>query len=69
MKYFTLTFFPIGNNQPLLVIGDTGYGKSALLSTWIHKHKRKSPDDALVYVFAGASELSVSVYYFVLLSF
>ena len=55
--------FKTGNNQPLLVVGDAGYGKSALLSIWIHKHKEKSPDDALVYVFAGATEGSASTYF------
>ena len=50
------------SSKPLVVTANVGYGKSALLSTWIDKREQKDHNDALVYVFVGASEESTSVY-------
>ena len=49
-----------GNNYPLVVVGNAGSGKSALLSNWLSRHQKRFPSDVLVYVFAGASEGSTS---------
>ena len=51
-----------GSSKPLVVTAEIGYGKSALLSTWIDGHQRECENDAVVYVFVGASEKSTSMY-------
>lgn len=44
--------------QPLAVLGDSGSGKSALLSTWALRHMEKNPDDLLIMHFIGATPYS-----------
>lgn len=44
--------------QPLAVLGDSGSGKSALLSTWALRYKEKHPNDLLIMHFIGATQHS-----------
>lgn len=43
-------------NQPLVVYGDTGTGKSALLAYWSKKYKEKHPDAFIIEHYIGASD-------------
>ncbi|HQZ66358.1 MAG TPA: DUF4062 domain-containing protein, partial [Planctomycetaceae bacterium] len=41
--------------SPLVVLGESGGGKSALLSNWALRHREQHPDDFLLLHFIGAS--------------
>lgn len=46
------------SDQPLVILGESGSGKSALLSTWALKYKEEHPDELLIMHFIGASPYS-----------
>ncbi|HWR57483.1 MAG TPA: AAA family ATPase, partial [Thermodesulfovibrionales bacterium] len=46
------------NEQPLAVLGESGSGKSALLSTWALKYKEMHPDELVIMHFIGAAPYS-----------
>lgn len=41
--------------QPLIVLGESGVGKSALLANWAFAHREKYPNDVLLLHFIGAT--------------
>ena len=47
-----------GTSQPLVVLGDSGSGKSALLAHWAYRHRTRHPDDLVLIHFVGASSES-----------
>lgn len=47
-----------GYGQPLVILGDSGSGKSALLSNWALKFRKDNPDTFLLMYFIGASPYS-----------
>ncbi|XP_077980178.1 TPR repeat-containing protein DDB_G0287407-like [Glandiceps talaboti] len=46
--------------KPLLILGDAGFGKTALIANWLHRHKQKYPDDLIAYHFVGCTPKSTS---------
>lgn len=46
------------NGPPLVLIGESGVGKSALLANWAVRHRAQNPKDHLVMHFVGASQYS-----------
>lgn len=46
------------DNQPLVVLGESGSGKSALLSTWALQYKEKHPKELVIMHFIGATPYS-----------
>lgn len=47
-----------GRGNPLVVLGESGGGKSALLANWIWRHRQAHPDDHVIAHFVGASAYS-----------
>jgi TPR repeat protein/tetratricopeptide (TPR) repeat protein len=44
-----------GDGPPLVVLGDSGSGKSALLANWASRHQQLHPEESLFLHFIGAS--------------
>ncbi|MDD5189218.1 MAG: DUF4062 domain-containing protein, partial [Methanoregula sp.] len=44
-----------GDSPPLVVLGDSGSGKSALLAHWAFRYRLRHPDDLVLVHFVGAS--------------
>jgi tetratricopeptide (TPR) repeat protein len=44
-----------GNDAPLVILGESGSGKSALLANWVLKYQEKHPEDLLIMHFIGSS--------------
>lgn len=42
-------------NPPMVILGESGSGKSALIANWIKKHKEEYPDDFMVTHFIGGT--------------
>jgi hypothetical protein len=40
---------------PLVVVGESGIGKSALLANWVLHHRREHPEDVVLAHFVGVS--------------
>ncbi|NOZ19832.1 MAG: DUF4062 domain-containing protein [Planctomycetes bacterium] len=58
-KYFDLLDKHVqGDDPPLVVLGESGVGKSALLANWALRHRASHPDDFLLMHFIGASSYS-----------
>jgi nephrocystin-3 len=58
-KYFRrLDEHTAGDDQPLVVLGESGSGKSALLANWALKYRTEHPNDLLIIHFIGASPYS-----------
>jgi hypothetical protein len=58
-EYFArLDAHAAGDGPPLVVLGEAGSGKSALLANWALRRRESRPDQALVVHFAGASPSS-----------
>ena len=49
------------SNTPLVVVGEEGSGKSALLSNWAHAYAGHHPEDLVVTHFAGCTPASSDV--------
>jgi tetratricopeptide (TPR) repeat protein len=47
-----------GDGEPLVVVGDSGLGKSALLANWALRHRAAHPHELVVLHFIGASPRS-----------
>ncbi|MCX6844512.1 MAG: tetratricopeptide repeat protein [candidate division WOR-3 bacterium] len=47
-----------GDGPPLVILGDSGSGKSALLANWAQRYRKDHPDDLSVLHFIGASPYS-----------
>jgi tetratricopeptide (TPR) repeat protein len=47
-----------GDNPPLVVIGESGCGKSALLANWAFNYRTQHPGDLVIMHFIGASPYS-----------
>ena len=55
-KYFDeLNAYVEGQRQPLVVLGESGSGKSALLANWAERYRMAHPKDFLVMHFIGAT--------------
>lgn len=55
-EYFNrLDAHAAGNSQPLVVVGKSGSGKSALLAHWAFRYRKDHPDDLVLVHFIGAS--------------
>ena len=46
--------------QPLVIIGESGSGKSALVSNWIKEYQKKNRDEFIITHFIGASPYSTA---------
>ncbi len=46
------------DGQPLVVLGESGSGKSALLANWIEKYREEHPEDHVITHFIGATPYS-----------
>ena len=46
------------NSQPLVILGESGSGKSALLSNWALEYKEKHPEDFMILHFISSSAIS-----------
>jgi len=46
------------DSQPLVVLGESGSGKSALLANWAENYRRKNPNDLFISHFIGATPYS-----------
>lgn len=58
-KYFELIDDHIkGNDSPLVILGESGSGKSALLANWASSYQLMYPDEELIFHFIGASSYS-----------
>ena len=44
--------------RPLVVTGESGAGKSALLAWWSHRHRERHPDDMVIEHYVGATSQS-----------
>ncbi|XP_072040846.1 uncharacterized protein [Amphiura filiformis] len=49
-----------GDNSPLVILGTSGSGKSALVANWCGRFEEKNPDDFLFMHFIGSSAESAS---------
>ena len=49
-----------GENEPLVILGTSGCGKSALVANWCGRFEEKNPDDFLFMHFIGSSPESAS---------
>ena len=49
-----------GESPPLVIIGDSGSGKSALLANWALQYRGKHPDEILIMHFIGSSPQSTN---------
>ncbi|HUT31978.1 MAG TPA: DUF4062 domain-containing protein [Planctomycetota bacterium] len=47
-----------GDGPPLVILGESGSGKSALLANWALRHREKHPDDLVLMHFIGSSPYS-----------
>lgn len=47
------------SDQPMVILGESGSGKSALLSTWALQYKESHPDELLIMHFIGSNPYSV----------
>ena len=47
-----------GDGPPLVVLGESGSGKSALLTNWALRYRRQHPDEAVLMHFIGATPYS-----------
>ena len=47
-----------GNGPPIVLTGESGCGKSALLANWAHQYRKKHSKDLLLMHFIGASSYS-----------
>nr|XP_006816361.1 PREDICTED: TPR repeat-containing protein DDB_G0287407-like [Saccoglossus kowalevskii] len=47
-------------DKPLLIVGDSGVGKTTLLSNWLHRHQQTHPDDIIAYHFVGCAPKTTS---------
>ena len=47
-----------GNGQPLVVLGESGSGKSALVANWAVKYRKKNPENYIVLHFIGSTPYS-----------
>lgn len=47
-----------GDSQPLVILGDSGSGKSALLANWAEKYRDEHPDVLVISHFIGATPYS-----------
>ena len=47
-----------GDSPPLVVLGQSGSGKSALLANWATQYRRKHPNDFLLMHFIGSTSVS-----------
>lgn len=45
-------------DQPLVIVGDPGSGKTSLLTYWVHEHRQKYPDEIILEHYVGATESS-----------
>jgi len=45
-----------GDNPPLIVLGESGSGKSALLANWAHRYRTRNPQDVLILHFIGSTQ-------------
>ncbi|KAF2077076.1 hypothetical protein CYY_001643, partial [Polysphondylium violaceum] len=52
------TFLTKTKSVPLMVHGDSGMGKSALLANWVKQHKEQHPEDLIVTHWVGSSPSS-----------
>jgi len=48
------------DRQPLVIVGDSGSGKSALLANWVIKYKEEHPDDLIIQHYIGSSSSSTN---------
>jgi tetratricopeptide (TPR) repeat protein len=46
------------NSQPLVILGESGSGKSALLSNWAIKYKKNNPNNFMILHFIGSTAIS-----------
>ena len=44
-----------GDGPPLVLMGESGSGKSALIANWVEKYRKKYPDDFMVSRFIGGT--------------
>ena len=47
-----------GTGQPLMILGESGSGKSALIANWLSDYRQKHPNDHVIAHFIGASPQS-----------
>jgi tetratricopeptide (TPR) repeat protein len=60
-SYFDcLNHHAIGGGPPLVIFGESGSGKSALLATWGLEYQRIHPDQLVIQHFIGASDQSTN---------
>eukprot|EP01125_Pyxidicula_operculata_P002218 TRINITY_DN12128_c0_g1_i1.p1 TRINITY_DN12128_c0_g1~~TRINITY_DN12128_c0_g1_i1.p1 ORF type:complete len:1329 (+),score=297.48 TRINITY_DN12128_c0_g1_i1:94-4080(+) len=58
--YYTIDKHVAYSNVPLIVIGDPGLGKSALLANWALRFKEHHPEDLVITHFVGCSAASTN---------
>jgi tetratricopeptide (TPR) repeat protein len=56
--YQTLNEHVKGHESPLLISGEAGFGKSALLANWALRYRKQNPNDFLLMHFIGATPAS-----------
>ena len=62
-KYFKrLDEHMISNDPPLIITGESGLGKSALLANWIAHYQNEHPNDFVMYHFIGGAPDSTDHY-------
>lgn len=49
-----------GQNPPLIIKGESGSGKTALLANWVQKYRMENPDVFIIQYYLGASSDSAS---------
>jgi hypothetical protein len=60
-EYFdTLDEHARGDGPPLVILGESGSGKSALLSNWVKEYRETHPDEHLIMHFVGATPQSTA---------
>jgi nephrocystin-3 len=55
-EYFTrLDEHILSDSPPLILLGESGSGKSALIANWVGRYREKHPDDLMVMHFIGST--------------
>ncbi|MBM4286409.1 MAG: tetratricopeptide repeat protein, partial [Deltaproteobacteria bacterium] len=58
-EYFErLDSYVAGEDKPLVLLGESGVGKSALLANWVRRHRERHPEDLVFLHFLGSTPQS-----------
>lgn len=54
----TLNDHVVSDNSPLVLLGESGSGKSALIANWVEEYRKNNPDDFIIPFYIGSTSES-----------